>query len=144
MKAADFSNKRLLAVDYGLKRIGIATCDELHITVSPLKVLDKSKADIFQEIFSLIESYKPGAIVLGVPYRLDGVMTEVIQEILNFKKELSEKINIPIIEFDESFSTIRATETLISIGRKKKKRSVKGEKDKIAAAIILRDFLNES
>lgn len=136
-------NKRIMSIDYGLKRTGIAVCDEFHITVTPLEVLDSSSDSFLDRIIEIAEIRSVSAIVVGVPYRLDGEKTELIERIEEFILKLKDRINLPVFEFDESFSTVNATKTLINIGRKKKKRSAKGEKDKIAAALILRDFLEE-
>ena len=139
----DLKNKRIVSIDYGLKRIGIAVCDQMHITTTPLKVIDKKKDDFLEEILEILKKENAGAVVVGVPYRHDDVETDFIKEIKKFIDNLKSQILMNVFEFDESFSTVRATETMISIGSRKKKRAQKGEKDKIAAAIILRDFLNE-
>lgn len=141
---SELNNKRILSIDYGLKRTGIAVCDEFHITVTPLEVLDSTAESFLDRIIEIAGTRSVSAIVVGVPYRLDGEQTELIQKIEEFINVLKERIKLPIYEIDESYSTVNATKTLISIGRKKKKRSTKGEKDKIAAAIILRDFLEEN
>jgi len=138
-----FQHRRIVSIDYGMKRIGIAVCDGLHITVTPLSVIDRSKENYLNEITRIITSENAGAIIVGVPIRLDGKETDVILEIREFIKDLKSRIEIDVLEFDESYSTVRATETMLSIGKKKKKRAGKGEKDKIAAAIILREFLEE-
>ena len=90
-----------------------------------------------------IREFQIAAIVVGVPYRHDEEKTEIINEINEFIKELKLRTELDVIEFDESYSTRRAVSSMLEAGRKKKHRSIKGNKDKIAAAIILRDFLNE-
>lgn len=138
-----FEGKRILAIDYGLKRVGLAVCDELHISITPLKVLQTGSHDFWDDLLKVIKSENSSAIVVGFPQRLDNQKTEVIQKIEEFISILKEKALLDIYKFDESFSTKRALETMISIGKSKKKRSKKGSKDNIAAAIILRDFLDE-
>lgn len=138
-----FKHKRIVAIDYGLKRIGLAVTDIFHISLTPLKTIDRSKDSYFDDILIILENENSGAVVVGVPYRLDGEETDLIKEIKLFIEKLKSKISIPVIPYDESFSTVRTTETMIEIGKRKKKRSTKGEKDKIAAAIILREFLQE-
>lgn len=134
---------RIAAIDYGFKRVGIAVCDELHITSNPKMVLDPGKASFWNELTDLIRSERVGAIIVGVPWRLDNKNTEVIDKINEFIKELQNITALEIIPRDESFTTKRAIETLVNIGKKKKKRSEKGMHDKIAAAILLREFLKE-
>lgn len=135
--------KRIGALDYGKKRIGFAVCDELHITVSPRKVF-YTDMDFWPELIKSISDERLGAIVVGVPLRHDKTETELIIEIREFIEVLKSKVNLDVYEFDESFSTRRAVKTMIEIGKKKKNRSTRENKDKTAAAIILRDFLSEN
>ncbi len=140
---AHLKGKRLGAVDYGRKRTGFAVCDEFHITTSPRKALDTTSPSFMQQLMALIEAERVRAVIVGVPYRLDNVETEVIAEINSFIEELKNISGLEIIPYDESFTTKRAVNTLIEIGKKKRKRSEKGMHDMIAAALILRDFLKE-
>jgi len=137
------TGKRIIAIDYGLKRVGLAICDELHISITPLKVLQTDSDKFWDELMNTIRHENASAIVIGIPERLDNQKTEVILKIEEFISDLKGKSSLDIYEFDESFSTKRALETMISIGKSRKKRSKKGSKDNIAAAIILRDFLDE-
>jgi putative holliday junction resolvase len=136
--------KRVGGIDYGRKRLGIAVCDELHISITPLKVLNPGTGNFWDEFIAIIKKENISYLVVGVPYRLDNKKTEVISQIEIFIDELIKRTGIEVFKFDESYSTIRATETLIDIGRKKKKRRQKESKDLVAAAIILRDFLKEN
>jgi putative Holliday junction resolvase len=134
---------RIGAIDYGMKRVGFAVCDEFHITISPKDVFNRTSYDFFEKLQDAIIKERVGLLIVGVPYRLDNVETALISEILLFVDELKSKTGIEVLTFDESFSTHRSVQTMLEIGKKKKKRAVKGNKDKIAAAIILRDFLEE-
>ncbi len=142
--AETYKNKRIFAIDYGFKRVGLAVCDELHIAITPLKVLTPDSPSFWNDLISIITTERASLIIVGVPQRLDNQKTDVIIKIEEFINILKEKIALEVITFDESFSTHRAVETMISIGKRKKNRAKKGSKDTIAAAIILRDFLNES
>jgi len=135
--------KRIIGIDYGLKRVGLAVCDELHIAITPLTVLSPDENGFWDNLLKIFYNEKVSAVVVGVPLRLDNEKTEVILKIEEFIGNLKEKTSMEILTFDESFSTHRSVETMISIGKKKKKRSKKGSKDLVAAAIILRDFLDE-
>lgn len=139
---AYLKGKRLAGLDYGRKRVGFAICDEFHITVSPRRVFDFTSASFFDDLINALKDEKVYAVVLGIPLRTDNEETEIIREIKQLKSDLESKIGIEVILHDEAFSSIRATETMIAIGKKKKKRSQKSSKDLIAAAIILRDFLD--
>jgi putative Holliday junction resolvase len=135
--------KRLAAVDFGMKRLGLAVCDQFHVTISPRDVYDYSSKDFWDKFVADLNSENLAAVIVGVPKRLDGEKTKVIVEIEKFIELLRKKTQLQIIEHDESFTSQRAVETMVTIGKKKNKRSQKGETDKVAAAIILRDFLNE-
>ncbi len=134
---------RIGAIDYGLKRVGFAVCDELHVTANPKKVLDPTKDKFWDELTALLKAERVGAVIVGVPWRLDNKETEIIEKIYQFIKELKNVTGLEIIPRDESFTTKRAVETLIAIGKKKKKRAEKGMHDIIAAAVLLREFLKE-
>ena len=138
-----WSGKRLGALDYGRKRIGFAVCDELHITVNPRKYFLPDDHKFWDDLLKSIQSENLAAIIVGVPYRYDGETTDVIVELENFIEVLKEKSGLEVIPFDESYSSRRSMATMIEIGKKRRTRSQKGNVDKIAAAIILRDFLNE-
>jgi putative Holliday junction resolvase len=135
--------KRILAIDYGLKRTGIAVCDELHISITPLKVLKTDSTTFWDDLLAIIEKEKVSAIVVGIPKREDDKKTDVLTAIDEFIGKLQDLTDIRIFTFDESYSTRRAVQTMISIGKKKKDRSRKGTSDLVAAAVILRDFLSE-
>ncbi|ROL61034.1 Holliday junction resolvase RuvX [Bacteroidetes/Chlorobi group bacterium ChocPot_Mid] len=135
--------KRILAIDYGLKRTGIAVCDELHISITPLKVLKTDSTTFWDDLLAIIEKEKVSAIVVGIPKREDDKKTDVLTAIDEFIGKLQDLTDVRIFTFDESYSTRRAVQTMISIGKKKKDRSRKGTSDLVAAAVILRDFLSE-
>ncbi len=140
-KASDFIGKRLLAIDYGRKRIGIAVCDELHITVSSRDLQQHDNSPLISKINNLAQRERVAAIIVGVPFRHDEETTPLIEEIEQFIKDAAEITCLPIIPFDESFSSKRAMQAMISSGIKKKQRAQKGNTDSAAAVIILRDFL---
>ena len=126
-----------------MKRVGFAVCDEFHITITPRQVFDRTSQNFWNELLELFVKERIGLLVVGLPLRLEGEKANIINEVENFIDELKTKCGIEIATFDESYSTRRSVGTMLEIGMKKKKRSVKGNKDKIAAAIILRDFLQE-
>ena len=134
--------KRLLALDIGKKRIGIAVCDILHITANPLTTLENSPQAV-NEIIDISNKEQVGAIIIGIPSETVGQNNTIIKEIMKFQRLLSEALAIDIILQDESFSSKRAVEHLIASGRSKGHRKDKAVIDKTAAAIILRSFLDE-
>lgn len=142
-KKTDIIGKRLLGIDFGMKRVGLAVADELGITVTPRITLDFESPNFWSNIERFIKAERIAAIVLGVPYRNDNEETSVIQSIREFAEQLKSKTGLEVYDYDESYSSVDASRTMINIGKKKKKRAEKGEKDKIAAALILTGFLNQ-
>lgn len=134
---------RLAGIDYGLKRVGCAVTDELHITFNPKLLLDPNKDDFWEKLLDFLNNDNIGAIVVGVPYRDDDIENPLIDTIKIFIDQLKEKSGLDVYEQDESFSSVGAASLMVSMGKKKKKRAEKGQKDMVAAAIILRDFLKE-
>lgn len=134
--------QKLAGIDYGKKRMGIAVCDALHITVTPLLVLDPSESKFWEKFLRFVSEESIEGFVIGIPYRDDDKNDEFISEIKQFIIDLKSKCDLPVYEIDEYLSTRSAVNTMISIGYSKKRRAEKGNKDKIAAAIILREFLN--
>jgi putative Holliday junction resolvase len=134
--------KRLLGIDFGLKRVGIAVSDELGITTTPIATLDYSATDFWENFSKILHKERATICVVGIPNYEYKTKSSIIKELNSFIEFLREKLNLEIYTFDESLTSNEATYTLVEIGKKKKTRKTKGEKDKVAAAIILRNFLN--
>lgn len=132
---------RALAVDYGTVRIGLAISDELKMFASPLKVLATS-ADSPAEIAGIVASGGVDVVVLGMPYRLNGTESETTKRVKAFAEKLRPLLSCPLVEWDESFSTQRASERMIAAGVRKKKRREKGTSDLWAASVILQEYLD--
>lgn len=135
--------KRLLALDYGDARIGVAVCDELHIVVSTRPVINND-ATMWDVLLRRLADDRIDVVIVGVPRKLDDTSSPIIERILAFINELKQRTDRPVYDVDEAFSTQRARELMISSGTSKKRRSAKGTKDQVAAAIILQDLLNET
>lgn len=135
--------KRLAGIDFGLKRTAIAVSDELHIAITPKKVFNTESENFINEIIEFILNQNIAAIVVGIPFREDKKKTDVIIAIEKFIDSLKKNIKIPIFIIDESYSTVRASETMVNIGKSKKQRRIKTNKDLIAAGIILKSFIDE-
>ncbi|MBI3258897.1 MAG: Holliday junction resolvase RuvX [Ignavibacteriae bacterium] len=143
MDLPPLKGKRIAALDFGTKRIGLAVTDELHITISPRDILLTDAPELWDNIRRFIQIERLGAVVVGIPIKEDGSKTSIVKRIEKFILKLKTEIEIPVIEYDESFSTQAAFQTMIAGGMKKKQRRQKGMKDKIAAAVILRYFLED-
>ena len=131
---------RYLAIDYGLKRIGLAICDPSETIVSPLAVIEGQK-ELIKKIIDIIENEKVEEIVFGLPLNMDDSAGPQAKITLEFAKRLEQALSIPVHFQDERLSTFGAEQKLISaeFTRKKKKKRL----DAVAAAQILEDFLEE-
>ena len=130
---------RILAIDYGEKRIGLAITDELQIIASPLDVLPNN-SEIFKNLKKLYDYYKFEKIVLGFPeYEKSKTSQEKVK---NFKEKLKKEIPIEIVFFNEAFSTVYAENFLKSLNKNFK--NIKTMVDKFAAQKILEDFLKNN
>jgi putative Holliday junction resolvase len=131
----------LIGLDFGLKRTGIAVTDTLQLIASPLEMIPTENLMDWLRLYET--SHKVGGIVIGFPISLSGEDTHITQNVRWFKEDL-EKVfpNIPVYFQDERHSSQRAAETIHHVGKKKHGRN-KGIIDKVSAAIILQDYLNE-
>lgn len=137
--------KRIMSIDPGMKRIGIAWCDALHIAVSPYGVIEMSP-EAAETLATLAMQNDVGIVVVGIPERATpSPMTIFAEEFAGaIEAILIEKnSSIAVVRIDESFSTRHAFNAMNASGMKKKKREEKGKKDSIAACIILQNFLEE-
>jgi putative Holliday junction resolvase len=131
-----------MAIDYGMKRVGIAVTDPLQIVASPLLTVDTTKAIEFLKDYCNKEQVEK--IVIGLPLRLNGEETHATQPALNFGKTV--KKNIPNVEVDfedEQFTSKMAMQAMVAGGMKKKDRRNKENIDKVSAAIILQSYLGK-
>ncbi len=132
---------RLLAIDYGTKRTGIAVTDELQIIASGLTTVNSSELIAFLKDY--ISKEKVDTIIVGLPKQMNNTDSEseiYIQKfIIKLQKEL---ITIPIIRVDERFTSKMAFQTMIDSGLSKKQRKNKALVDEISATLILQSFMS--
>lgn len=132
---------KILGIDYGSKRIGLAISDELGITARPLQVITRKNLDRDLDVLeSVIRENNAGQIVLGLPLRLDGTRGIQCEKVEKFAAALEGRFSLPVILWDEALSTWEADELMIAAGIKSTKR--RKMVDKIAAGIILQSYLN--
>jgi putative Holliday junction resolvase len=132
--------KRVLAIDYGTKRIGVALSDELGWTAQPLETLNRRTLDRdIAHIVSLVVTYEVRQVLLGFPLQLDGREGPAIQAMREFQARLEEGVPVPVILWDERLTTKAAEDLLIAADVSRKKR--KGVVDRIAASILLQSYL---
>lgn len=131
----------LLGLDLGTKTIGVAVSDLGRHIASPVTVIARTKfsADA-QALLGHIATHQPAALVLGLPINMDGSEGPRAQATRAFARNLAQKIEVPIVFWDERLSTAAVTRTLIEADRSRKRR---GELvDKMAAAFILQGALD--
>ena len=132
---------RVLAIDLGTKRTGLAVTDPLKITANPLETIETDKLLTYLQAYCAKEEVE--ALVLGHPTRLNGQDNEMTPKVLKLKEDLEKTFpNKKIVLIDERFTSKMAMQTMIAMGSKKKDRKeMAGNLDKVSAAIILQSYL---
>jgi putative Holliday junction resolvase len=134
---------RILAIDYGLKRCGIAVTDPLQMIASPLETVATGKLLDYLKKYDQREEVE--SMVIGIPFHGDGSESEIASNIRSFIRVLGQHFpTMAIHEVDERFTSKIAMDTLIRGGMKKKDRRNKGNIDKVSAALILRSFMEQN
>ena len=131
---------RILAVDHGEKRIGLALSDPTATIASPLRVIKHvSRLLDAAQVANLASENEVGLIVIGQSFDEEGNPNLACRRAAKFAEALKEQTNLPVELFDESFSTQDARATRIEMGVSRKKRS--GHMDELAAVMILRSYI---
>jgi len=138
------NNSRLLGIDPGKKNIGIAICDEKKVVATPLKVIKKNKFEfLLKEIKDIIKENDIKGVVVGNPINMDGSFGKSSQSAIDFAKNLSKNVTIPIVLWDERLSSEGSFKITHDLDTNVTDRVKK--LDKNAAAFILQgaiDFLS--
>jgi putative Holliday junction resolvase len=132
---------KVLGLDIGEKRIGIAVSDALRCTAQGLTVLHRSDVDAdIREIQDLIAASQVSEVVVGLPKNMDGSVGEGAHKVLAFVNKLEETVSVPVILWDERWTTAEATRMLLQadVSRKQRRKVV----DKVAAVLILQGYLD--
>jgi len=130
---------RILGVDYGEKRVGLAITDELKLLSHSLKVVDTTNS--ISEIKKVLDEYgNIEKIVVGIPINLKGEVSFKAKQVLNWIEKLKKEVNIPVVTWDERFTTVSAEDFLLEANVKRKNR--KKIIDKMSAQIILQNYLD--
>jgi putative Holliday junction resolvase len=136
----------ILAIDYGTKNIGLAISDFKGIIATPLEVLrirpNHGYEKIIEEIADICERNKVQTLLLGKPQIFEVAHKRTLKKIENFEKLLQKGINLPIVNYDESYSTVTAQDMLLYT--KQTTKSSKNKIDSVAAAVFLQEFLNSN
>lgn len=131
---------RVLALDAGEKRIGVAVSDPLGIIAQGVTVIARRDPETdLNEIKRIIEEYKADSVVIGMPVNMDGTKGKSAEKVNEFVERLKGRLSIPVYTYDERLSTKESEKFLISadVSRKKRKQVI----DKMAAQLILESYL---
>jgi len=138
---------RTLGLDVGERRVGIAISDPTGILARPLQTLVRgSREDDFAAITAIVAEHDVGLVVVGQPLSQDGTEGLQARRIARYALALAARLSVPVVSWDERFTTV-AAEGILRQTRKKKDRRrarAKGEVDAIAAAVILQSYLDSS
>jgi putative Holliday junction resolvase len=132
---------RILALDHGTKRIGVAVSDELKMIAQPLEyILAEPSADFLARLKELIHEKEVELILVGMPRNMDGTYGPAAQKVQEFVAVLKGALSVPIKFWDERLTSAQANRLLIqgNVRRNKRKEKV----DKMAAAILLQSYLD--
>ncbi len=137
------ANNTLLGFDFGERRIGLATGDRETQLCSPLTTLHSRDGAIdWPAIAKLIEQWQPAALVVGVPRHMDGTDSAMTARAARFARQLHGRYALPVHEADERTTSVQAEEIIRdNRGSGGRRRSNKGDVDKIAATLILQHWL---
>lgn len=133
---------RILSIDYGKKRTGLAVTDPLRIIANGLTTVETK--NLFDFLMQYIRSEKVDRIVVGRPMQTNGLPSENLARVEQFVAKWRKTVpSIPVDYYDERFTSVLAHRTMIDGGVKKKtRRNNKGLVDEISATIILQDYMN--
>jgi len=134
---------RILALDHGTVRIGVAVSDELKIFASPLEYIPAQPSEgVLQRLQGLIEEKEVERIVIGMPRNMDGSYGPAAEAVREFVAQVRGIATVPVVTWDERLSSVQAQRLLRQAGHKA--RQQKGKVDSSAAAILLQSYLDAS
>ena len=132
---------RILGIDYGDRRIGVAVSDGLGLTAQPVGVVTTRGDDgHLRELADVCREREVGRVVVGLPRNMNGSLGERAQVTLKFVEALRGAVHVPVETWDERLSTVQAERSLRARGLTHKKR--KARRDTVAAQFILQSYLN--
>ncbi|MEO2068895.1 MAG: Holliday junction resolvase RuvX [Desulfurobacteriaceae bacterium] len=136
--------KRVMALDVGFKKIGVAVSDPLLLTARPYTIIyRKSNKETFKELLKIIDDLNVGKVLISIPINSQGEITKIGEKFKKFANKFSEYLKsigkeIEIEFVDESYSTLEAKELYKTLGKKEK-----DELDDVAAALLLKEWLEK-
>ena len=131
---------RILALDVGDRRIGVAVSDPLGISAQPLETIERTSNDAaVARIIEIACMYDVAEIVVGIPYNASGELTQQAQRIERFAQRLEQRVGVPVVRWDERHTTVTAERVLLEADMRRDRR--KQVRDKLAAAVLLQYYL---
>lgn len=131
---------RILALDYGTKRVGLAVTDPLQLIASGLETVPAHEVLAYLTAYCQREPVE--AFVVGMPRRLDSTDTDATPHVRGFIKRLRKQFpEVPVYEHDERFTSVMAHQAMLASGMSRKDRRDKGTVDTISATILLQSFM---
>ena len=131
---------RILALDHGTRRVGVAVSDELQLIAQPLEYIPPEPfADFLQRLKEILREKEISLIVIGMPRNMDGSYGPAALKVQEFVAALKDAVTVPIKTWDERLTTVQAQKFLIAGGVRRKQR--KEKVDQTAAAILLQSYL---
>jgi len=132
--------ERILAIDFGERRIGLALSDPLGITAQGLPTIDTKKTkEIFSYLQGIIKEKKVARVVVGMPRNMNGSIGPKGEEVKKFIGKLTQKTGVKVIAWDERLTSVQSKKSMREAGTKQKKKEVV---DRISATLILQSYLD--
>jgi putative holliday junction resolvase len=134
---------RILGIDHGTKRVGLAISDELGMIAQPLPFLPaEPPATLLEQLKSIVTEKQVGEVIVGIPRNMNGTYGPAAEKTREFVAALKALISVPIKTWDERLTTVQANRALIETGMRRDKR--KERVDSTAAAILLQSYLDRA
>lgn len=143
---ASSGRRTLLGFDFGLRRIGVAVGQELTRTATALVTLKaQDGSPDWEQVAGLIRTWRPDALVVGVPHSMDGTEHELTHAALRFARRLEGRFRLPVHQVDERLTSVEAQNIIAAYGRPpgRRKKGKKTELDSVAAQVILQNWLDQ-
>lgn len=132
---------RVLGLDFGTERVGVAVSDELGIIAQPIEFIHRRPiACLWERIRALHRDFSCERILVGMPRNMDGSYGQAAEAVKQFVEQLRQEMDVPIQTWDERLSSVQANRVLLQANVSRQKR--RGKIDKMAAAVILQSYLD--
>ena len=136
------SADRILGLDYGERRVGVAVSDGLGLTAQPHSVIDVTQMDLGDALAEIIAEYEITRVVVGLPVSLSGSEGELAARARSFAGEIADLTGLEVEMYNEQFSSVEAERVLLQAGARRSRR--KSVRDKLAASVMLQGYLDSA